>query len=94
MWECRRCGGLMLERDGSMTVSSVTDRCAGFRSDEIELSRFGRGLSGAEDVGWFSCASEKLRFLLAPEYGLSVRWSSGEDSSAADDGSLMLGSER
>lgn len=57
----------MLESDGSMTVSSVTGRCAGFSNDEIELKRFGRGLSGVEDVGWFSCASEKLRFLLGPE---------------------------
>ena len=89
MWECRRGGGLMLESDGSMTVSSVTGgRCAGFKSDDIELNRFGRGLSGVEDVGWFSCASEKLRFLLGPEYGVSVRWSSGENSRAnADDGS-------
>ena len=86
MWECRRGGGLMLESDGSITVSSVTGRCAGFNNDDIELNRFGRGLSGVEGMGWFSCASEKLRFLLGPEYGLSVRWSSGDDSSA-DDGS-------
>ena len=72
--------------------SSATDRCAGFSSDEIELSRFGRGLSGADDRGWVSCASEKLRFLLEPVYGLNVRGSSGPDSSA--DGSWMLGSDR
>lgn len=85
MWECRRGGGLMLESDGSITVSSVTVRCAGFKRDEIELNRFGRGLSGLEDVGWLSCASEKLRFLLGPVYGPSVRWSSGDDSSAVED---------
>ena len=86
MWECRRGGGLMLESDGSITVSSVTGRWAGFNRDDIELNRFGRGLSGVAEMGWFSCASEKLRFLLGPEYGLSVRWRSGDDSSA-DDGS-------
>lgn len=92
MWECRRGGWLMLEREGSIMVSSAAGRCAGLRSDEIELSRFGRGLSGVEDVRWFSWASEKLRFLLGPGYGLSVRWSSADDPGA--DGSWMLGRER
>lgn len=57
------------EREGSIMMSSAAVRCCvGLRREDIELRRLGRGLSGFDGEeelgGWFSCASEKLRFLL------------------------------